>query len=489
MVKFRKIPFFAKIVEKVSPYTFITKNSLHYMESINYQHMRNHIDSPFNRDKNPDHYTSTFARASLPMPYLDTPTGSKVPLWRLHPHRMFEMAENIGDCRVVFEAIIREVFRNSIEIKPKFKYKCPRCLKEYTERPAKEYIPMNDAIAKANEGMAGQQQMSPVGGGKPPGNGPPGKDGPPGKNGPPQKQPNPVKKAEDNDENGPDKSQNEEKKSLEGQDSTPNENIDEDDNPFDSGDEEDSETEEENITFECSECGLIAPEKKFIKPDPKQRRILKRLSETPINNNNMNIVDVARQFERDLNTVDSAYILLLREYKIRHGTGVIDPDTGATGVVDDPENAKIEEIVRVPSGPDYHDGQRRGKAWGNVGKPGGLDMPKIRPSGQDSQQPSLRQVRNTGVLRQLRRQTRFRLDSPSQSQRGDTMQSTSSSGRPASFHPDLLYGNSPLNAIWKKIMSLYHQDEYIWKYFDKDRPPKSILAIGSRNFEDGRVVL
>src|SRR5207249_2514778 len=51
------------------------------------------------------------------------------------------------------------------------------------------------------------------------------------------------------------------------------------------------------------------------------------------------------------------------------------------------------------------------------------------------------------------------------------------------FQPDLLYGNSPILSIWRKCLSLFHQDEYIWKYFDKDRPPKSLLIFGSRNYE------
>jgi hypothetical protein len=54
---------------------------------------------------------------------------------------------------------------------------------------------------------------------------------------------------------------------------------------------------------------------------------------------------------------------------------------------------------------------------------------------------------------------------------------------PGKFHPDVLYGNSPIQSVWKKVMSLMFQDEYMWKYFDKDRPPKGLLVIGSRNPE------
>ena len=54
---------------------------------------------------------------------------------------------------------------------------------------------------------------------------------------------------------------------------------------------------------------------------------------------------------------------------------------------------------------------------------------------------------------------------------------------PGKFYPDVLYGNAPIQAVWKKVLSLMFQDEYMWKYFDKDRPPKSLLVMGSRNAE------
>jgi hypothetical protein len=54
------------------------------------------------------------------------------------------------------------------------------------------------------------------------------------------------------------------------------------------------------------------------------------------------------------------------------------------------------------------------------------------------------------------------------------------------YRPGLIYGFSPIYAIWSKVMALSHMDEYIRKYFDKMRPPRGMLVIASRNYETFR---
>lgn len=54
------------------------------------------------------------------------------------------------------------------------------------------------------------------------------------------------------------------------------------------------------------------------------------------------------------------------------------------------------------------------------------------------------------------------------------------------YKPSLIYGLSPIYAIWSKAMALSHMDEYVRKYFDKMRPPRGLLVIASRNYETFR---
>ena len=88
-------------------------------------------------------YEYDWGRPSLGEPYFSTSSGSKLPLWTISPFRIFDMAKNVGDLRLVHEIIQREVFRNGIRVKQKYKYKCLDCLKEFKETPTSKFIPLD----------------------------------------------------------------------------------------------------------------------------------------------------------------------------------------------------------------------------------------------------------------------------------------------------------------------------------------------------------
>jgi len=79
------------------------------------------------------------SRSSIPQPYMDTPEGSKVPIWRVSPSMQYELADYVGDLRAIYETIQREMFRNGIEVRSKYKYKCLVCLKEFKGKPSSKY--------------------------------------------------------------------------------------------------------------------------------------------------------------------------------------------------------------------------------------------------------------------------------------------------------------------------------------------------------------
>ena len=97
-----------------------------------------------------DEYLHANSRASTPYPFMDTPDGSKIPMWRVAPNRMYELADYVGDLRAVIETIQREMFRNGIEVLPRFEHKCLVCLKEYEQKPLKEFLP----LTKSRTGQA-----------------------------------------------------------------------------------------------------------------------------------------------------------------------------------------------------------------------------------------------------------------------------------------------------------------------------------------------
>ncbi|MDE1828627.1 MAG: hypothetical protein KGH65_05705, partial [Candidatus Micrarchaeota archaeon] len=111
-------------VKKIGDIQVVRKKD--FMETIgNYQGILRTYDQE---------YADMNARPSLSVPYLDTATGVKVPLWALSPVRLYQMADDIGDLRVIMETILREMFKNGAKVKPVFKYKCLECLKEFDEK-------------------------------------------------------------------------------------------------------------------------------------------------------------------------------------------------------------------------------------------------------------------------------------------------------------------------------------------------------------------
>lgn len=383
----------------LSNLSLVNKNDLTNMQTQNSALLATHQGAPKFRDDDPDHYITSNARSSLPMPYLDTPTGSKVPLWRLHPHRMYEMAENIGDLRTIFETIQREMFRNGLAVEAKFKYKCPRCQKEFKNKPSKNYVPMGTTGVSTKK-----------------------------------------------------------------------------------------------IEFECDECGLEADSEKFLRPKPEDRVKLKALMEMKANNNEQTLKTIGRQYERDLDTVDGAYVVATRNYNIvrKRDNSIIDELTGATAVVgfadssgkiqEDLINQPIDEFVRVhPVQITMIANDEAKLGLGSDNKVRWI-CPNYAHREVILEQPVCDKC-GCKAFTAIAETNAVPFGLPVAEPKRRYYAKHELIWTAGKYMPDMLYGNSPLNAIWKKVMSLYHQDEYMWKYFDKDRPPKSLLAIGSRNYE------
>lgn len=344
-----------------------------------YDRMEGTINALF-YDRN---FVDSNARASLPLPYLDTPTGSKVPLWRLHPYRMFELAENVGDLRAILETIQREVFKNDIRVQSKFRYRCKVCLKTFKEKPLKEYVPI-DQLANSD-----------------------------------------------------------------------------------------------NLDLKCDECGN-EKENMFDTPDPEGRVILQTLVDKYVNNNDQFLIDVAKQFERDLDTMDYAVTIVSRKYKIRE-LGGQDPETGAIreAVIDESD---IDEFIRIhPIQATMIANDEGTLGMGSDNKPRWI-CPNYEHRDKLLETPVCDKC-GCKAFTAIIETNAVPYGLPVAQPKKQWYPKHEVVWKAGKFYADILYGNSPLNAIWKKVMSLYHQDEYMWKYFDKDRPPKSILAIGSRNYE------
>ena len=370
--------FFGKIRDNIDPrnYRVVEKDDYNRVTQDHYD-MRKSIN---------DEYLHSNSRASTPYPFLDTPDGSKIPMWRMSPNRMYELADYVGDLRAVIETIQREMFRNGLQVMPRYEHKCLVCLKEYEQKPLKDYVPISDL------GDKGKKEK-----------------------------------------------------------------------------------------LQCSACGNDNP-RKWTKPDPKNRQVLQTLLDKRVNNNQQSLKLVARQAERDLDIIDGCYILVSRQWKLKTFANP-DPETGATKqALSSIHESKIDEIIRIhPIQCSIIASDEATLGVGADGKPRYI-CPQYEHRDSILEVPVCPKC-GCECFNAFLETNSVPYGVPLSSPKKMYYAQKEIVWIPGKYYPDVLYGNSPIQSVWKKVLSLMFQDEYMWKYFDKDRPPKSLLVMGSRNAE------
>jgi hypothetical protein len=370
--------FFGKIRDNIDPrnYRVVEKDDYNRVTQDHYD-MRKSIN---------DEYLHSNSRASTPYPFLDTPDGSKIPMWRMSPNRMYELADYVGDLRAVIETIQREMFRNGLQVMPRYEHKCLVCLKEYEQKPLKDYVPISDL------GDKGKKEK-----------------------------------------------------------------------------------------LQCSACGNDNP-RKWTKPDPKNRQVLQTLLDKRVNNNQQSLKIVARQAERDLDIIDGCYILVSRQWKLKTFANP-DPETGATKqALSSIHESKIDEIIRIhPIQCSIIASDEATLGVGADGKPRYI-CPQYEHRDSILEVPVCPKC-GCECFNAFLETNSVPYGVPLSSPKKMYYAQKEIVWIPGKYYPDVLYGNSPIQSVWKKVLSLMFQDEYMWKYFDKDRPPKSLLVMGSRNAE------
>jgi hypothetical protein len=226
----------------------------------------------------------------------------------------------------------------------------------------------------------------------------------------------------------------------------------------------------------CDTCGNT----KLRRPVPEHRKLLEKLIKEPVNGNNQTLEDLSRQIERDLEIADNAYLLALKSYKINDSTGKINHD-----------ETEIKEYLR-------------------------LDPPQVamicdsdgRLGYNDKHEPIFVcpyfEHRRTRLHKDMCDKTDDGIhEKPVEALKAIVeVNAVYSIGTPqpksviygegeliwkaGKYKPSLVYGFSPIYAVWSKAMTLSHMDEYVRKYFDKMRPPRGMLVIASRNYETFR---
>ena len=221
--------------------------------------------------------------------------------------------------------------------------------------------------------------------------------------------------------------------------------------------------------IQCDSCGS----NDLRRPEPQNRKILENMVHNPINGNNQTIEDVSRQLERDLEISDNAYLLLLKNYFIDDTTGDIDHN-----------KTEIKEMIRIDppqvamiadsDGKIGYD-DKRNKIW---------VCPRFEHRNTRLYSDRCDKCGAQALKAVLEVNSVYSIGIPQPKRviyaEGEVI------WKAGKYKPSLIYGYSPIFAVWSKAMSLSHMDEYIRKYFDKMRPPRGLLLIASRNYETFR---
>ena len=233
--------------------------------------------------------------------------------------------------------------------------------------------------------------------------------------------------------------------------------------------------------LQCSACGNDNP-RKWSKPDPKNRQVLQTLLDKRVNNNQQSLKLVARQAERDLDIIDGCYVLVSRQWKLKTFANP-DPETGATKqALSSIHESKIDEIIRIhPIQCSIIASDEATLGVGADGKPRYI-CPQYEHRDSILETPVCPKC-GCECFNAFLETNSVPYGVPLSSPKKMYYAQKEIVWIPGKYYPDVLYGNSPIQSVWKKVLSLMFQDEYMWKYFDKDRPPKSLLVMGSRNAE------
>jgi len=226
---------------------------------------------------------------------------------------------------------------------------------------------------------------------------------------------------------------------------------------------------DKNEALQCDTC--LSTD--LLRPEPTNRKKLEDILYNPVNANQQTLEDIVRMLERDLEIADNAYLLLLKNYSINDTTGEIEE-----------EKTEIKELLRI----DPPQVAMIADSDGRIGYDDKHNPVYVCPRFEHrakrlvSDRCELCGAKALKAIFEVNSVYSIGIPQPKRVIYGEG----EVIWKAGKYRPGLIYGFSPIYAIWSKVMALSHMDEYIRKYFDKMRPPRGMLVIASRNYETFR---
>ena len=201
---------------------------------------------------------------------------------------------------------------------------------------------------------------------------------------------------------------------------------------------------------ECSRCGSTELER----PDPKQLEFAERFIEGYVNSSEQKFIDVFKELEDDLNIMDDAYIVLVKEYYL-DGNGKI-------------RMHRIKEIYRG-------DPVTMNIYADEVGVRGTRGFTCINhrnhmaPEPHENCQECGGPVYPVHYVNRANGEEQYFIE-------GEVLHFSK-------YSPSRLYGQSPVLTLFNNIMTLIAMENYVNSSYTKSRMPRGLLAVQTRNMD------
>lgn len=200
----------------------------------------------------------------------------------------------------------------------------------------------------------------------------------------------------------------------------------------------------------CARCG--SPDLK--KPDPKQLEYAENFIEGYVNKSEQKFIDVFKELEDDLNIMDDAYIVLVKEYYL-DGNGKIRMHRIKELFRGDPVTMSIyaDEV-----------GIRGTKGFTCINHRSFLAQEPHEPC-QECRGP----VYPIHYVNRANGEEQYFIE-------GEVLHFSK-------YSPSRLYGHSPILTLFNNIMTLIAMENYVNSSYTKSRMPRGLLAVQTRNMD------
>ena len=208
--------------------------------------------------------------------------------------------------------------------------------------------------------------------------------------------------------------------------------------------------EHKQAVTECVDCGST----NLIKPDREQLKYIHKLLDGHVNKGEQMFIDVLKEMEDDLNIMDDAYMVMVKEYFL-DGNGDI-------------RMHRIKEVYRGDPVSMHIYADENGER-GNEGYTCLTHRGHISKNMSDSCEICGSELHPVHYVNRANGKEQAFIE-------GEVLHFSK-------YAPSRLYGQSPIMTLWNHITTLIAMENYVNSSYTKARMPRGLLAVQTRNME------